>query len=50
MLEETYGYHSGSGSSDVVIRIIWGIGLLVGVIVCSLILVPGPKKKLEQIR
>ena len=31
MLEETYGYHSGSGSSDVVIRIIWGIGLLVGV-------------------
>lgn len=38
MLEETYGYHSGSGSSDVVIRIIWGIGLLVGVIVCSLFL------------
>ena len=36
MLEETYGYHSGSGSSDVVIRIIWGIGLLVGVIVCGL--------------
>lgn len=38
MLEETYGYHSGSGSSDVVIRIIWGIGLLVGVIVCGLFL------------
>lgn len=38
MLEETYGYHSGFGSSDAVIRLIWGAGLLLGIMVCGLFL------------
>ena len=50
MLEETYGYHSGSGSSDVVIRIIWGNWITSGSHSMWPVLAPGPKKKLEQIR
>lgn len=38
MLEKTYGYHSGFGSSDAVIRLIWGVGLLLGMMVCVLFL------------
>lgn len=38
MLEKTYGYHSGFASSEAVIKLIWGAGLLLGVLVCGLFL------------